>query len=140
MTFLQDTHFPSLIAKRERREEEKINPVTKEKCWRRRVDVNMSYYFGLLMFLFLLNVIFKYPLKEVVGVEADIFRSSVTLPWVLQLSFGHTQLMIIVGLCLDGGKSWTSLILRVVIQSFGHLLAFTTRWQKHVVHYSLNIM
>lgn len=62
---MEDTHFPSLFGQKEKREEERrIDPEAKQRCWKRRVDVTMGYYFGLLMLLSLLNIIYIYPLKE----------------------------------------------------------------------------
>ena len=71
---------------------------------------------GILLLLALLNIVYSYPLRDAEGLIAKTFRSWVELQWVLQLCFGYTQLMIIVGLCLEGGKSVTGWILRDVNQ------------------------
>ena len=71
---------------------------------------------GILLLLALLNIVYSYPLRDAEGLFAKTLRSWVELQWVLQLCFGYTQLMIIVGLCLDGGKSVTGWILRDVYQ------------------------
>ena len=69
------------------------------------------------------------------GPEATFFRSWLILAWALQLSFGYTQLMIIVGLCLDGGKSVTGQFLRWEIQSWGHLpvVNLATGWRVKII-------
>ena len=66
----------------------------------------MVYYIGLLIMFSLLNVVYKFPLSEAKGSVAKIFRDQ----WpgdIMQITACYTQLIIIVGLCMDGGKSLT---------------------------------
>ena len=111
---MEDTYFPSLLRGKGRTDKGKLNPEAEQTCWKTRVDINMSYYMGILLLLALLNIVYSYPLRDAEGLFAKTFRSWVELQWVLQLCFGYTQLMIIVGLCLEGGKSVTGWILRDV--------------------------
>ena len=70
------------------------------------MDTNMVYYIGLLIMFSLLNVVYKFPLSEAKGSMAKIFRDQ----WpgdIMQITACYTQLIIIVGLCMDGGKSLT---------------------------------
>ena len=73
----------------------------------------MGYYIGQLILFISLNVIYTFPLSDVKGPVGEFFRaagSSVTCQpgLILQLTACYTQLMIIVGLCMDGGRSLTA--------------------------------
>ena len=71
------------------------------------MDVNMGYYSGLLIIASLLNFLYRYPLKDEEGFLATFNRRQV-LGGLLQGTAVYSQLMIIVGLCLDGGRSMTN--------------------------------
>ena len=75
----------------------------------------MGYYISQLVIFITLHAIFKFPLSHVEGPISEFFRASgaeaatIYQPGsILQLTACHTQLMIIVGLCLDGGQSMTA--------------------------------
>merc|ERR1711976_405642 len=97
----------------------------KKTSWRRRVDVNMAFYVVLILVLIGLNIFFK-STSEVNNKECAILLGSMDgnltessnfeviecifmhnsiLMKSLQLLVCYLQLMIIVGLCLDSGKS-----------------------------------
>ena len=79
----------------------------------------MGYYCGLLVACSFLNIIYNYPLKNVGGLFATSNRESHTwLGPLLQSTAVFTQLMIIVGLCLDGGKSFTARFLNTRVMQF----------------------
>ena len=66
----------------------------------------MGYYMGLLVAFSILNIVYVFPLRESKGEEAVVFRDQ----WpgaIMQMTACYTQLMIIVGLCMDGGRSLT---------------------------------
>ena len=113
-TFVKDNHFPWPCA--EKSSDKKVTEISEyQKSWRRRVDINMGYYIGQLIIFITLHAIFKFPLSHVEGPISEFFRSSgaeaatIYQPGsILQLTACHTQLMIIVGLCLDGGQSMTA--------------------------------
>ena len=70
------------------------------------MDGNMGYYIGLLVTFSVLNIVYKFPLGESKSAEAEVFRES----WpgaIMQMTACYTQLMIIIGLCMDGGRSLT---------------------------------
>ena len=67
----------------------------------------MGYYMGLLLTGTILHILYKYPLKNEEGIFATLMREQV-LSGTLQSTAVFTQLMIIVGLYLDGGRSLTS--------------------------------
>ena len=101
----EDTLFPFPFCKKES-DNKNIDIELKRKSWRRRVDVNMSYYCGSLIIATLLHVLYKYPLKDEDGIFADWMRNQFLS--CMQFGAAFCQLMIIVGLCLDGGQSMTS--------------------------------
>ena len=55
----------------------------------------------------ILHILYYYPLKNEEGLFASFLRNTV-LGRILQATAVYSQLMIIVGLCLDGGKSMTT--------------------------------
>ena len=55
----------------------------------------------------ILHILYTYPLKNEEGLFARLMRNSV-LGRILQATAVYSQLMIIVGLCLDGGRSMTT--------------------------------
>ena len=70
------------------------------------MDVSMGYYIGLLITFSILHIVYKFPLGESKGAEAEVFRDQ----WpgaFMQFTACYTQLMIVVGLCMDGGRSLT---------------------------------
>ena len=77
----------------------------------------MGYYCGLLIICTILNIIYNFPLKNVGGFFAQFNRES-WMGAVLQGTAVFTQLMIIVGLCLDGGKSFTARFLNTTVMQF----------------------
>ena len=114
LTFVKDNHLPWPSAKKS--SDVKMTEISEyQKSWRRRVDINMGYYIGQLIIFISLHTIYKFPLKHVEGPIPDFFRASgaeaatIYQPGsILQLTACHTQLMVIVGLCLDGGQSLTA--------------------------------
>ena len=83
-----------------------IDPIKYQHSWRKRVDTNMVYYIALLIMFSILNVVYKFPLSEAKGFVAKIFRDQ----WpgdIMQITACYTQLIIIMGLCMDGGTSLT---------------------------------
>ena len=54
-----------------------------------------------------LHILYKYPLKNEEGMFASLMRNTI-LGGILQATAVYSQLMIIVGLCLDGGRSMTT--------------------------------
>ena len=65
------------------------------------MDVNMFYYIVLLVIFSVLNIVYK---------EAEVFMDQ----WpgnIMQMTICYTQLMIIIGLCMDGGRSLTGKII-----------------------------
>ena len=74
------------------------------------MDGNMGYYIGLLVTFSVLNIVYKFPLGESKSAEAEVFRDS----WpgaIMQMTACYTQLMIITGLCMDGGRSLTGKVI-----------------------------
>ena len=70
------------------------------------MDGSMGYYIGLLITFSILHIVYKFPLGESKGAEAEVFRDQ----WpgaFMQFTACYTQLMIVVGLCMDGGRSLT---------------------------------
>ena len=60
----------------------------------------MGYYFGLLVIFTTLNIVYKLALHDSKGQEAPVFRDA----WpslIMNLTACYTQLMIVVGLCMD---------------------------------------
>ena len=115
----------------------KINIEKQQKSWRRRTDLNALSYFGTLAIFLTLNIIFTIQeeqeteqeleanqtlTEENFGNETMIESEEPEIEWPFYVSFfkdGHpgswmqlyaclVQLSIIVGLCLDNGKSFTS--------------------------------
>ena len=77
----------------------------------------MGYYCALMIISTILHVVYKFPLKNEEGFFATAMRDSY-MAVVLQLFAVFTQLMIIVGLCLDGGKSFTTRFLNTRFMQF----------------------
>ena len=93
-TFLHDI-FPWTFTQEEFTE---IFPESRERSWQRRVDRN---------FLFLVSIIFFGLLKTAVPVIPN-------LNLMTQFSCVHLQLIVMVGLSRDGGRSWLSRMCRLV--------------------------
>ena len=104
----------------------KMNDISEyQRSWRRRVDINMGYYIGQLILFISLNIIYNFPLSDEKGPTAEFFRaagaegSTIYQPGsILQLTACHTQLMIIVGLCMDGGRSLTARFFNTTVMQF----------------------
>ena len=81
----------------------------------------MGYYIGLLVIFTILNIVYKFPLQDSKGPEAEVFRDA----WpsaIMQLTACYSQLMIIVGLCMDGGRSLTARFFNTrVLQFLGRI-------------------
>ena len=105
-SWFEDNHFPFPFCKKNF-DRKDVDLERKAKSWRRRVDVNMGYYIGLLLTGTILHILYKYPLKNEEGIFATLMRDQV-LSGAFQASAVFTQMMIIVGLCLDGGRSLTN--------------------------------
>ena len=78
-----------------------------ETFWKRRTNINAGFYHGLLIIFSILNVVYiilgKYDLVKQDDAHHFFRDSHLSADW--QIWLVHLQLMIIVGLCLDGGKS-----------------------------------
>ena len=68
-TFLEEAHFLPFLGKKKRREEERMNPKDEQISRSRSVDVNMSYYLGLLALLSLLNIVCRSFYSESGGID-----------------------------------------------------------------------
>ena len=86
---------------------------TKKRSWKRRVDVLMVWYFGVIVCLSTLNA-----LESLKITHLDFVKTKSNAKIFLQFLFCFTQLQIIVGLCLDGGKSFASKFLRTRLMKF----------------------
>lgn len=75
--------------------------------WRRRVNINAGFYNGILILFSILNVAIIILENYKMVIHSDIIhffrKNAFSADW--QIWFVHWQLMIIVGLCLDGGES-----------------------------------
>ena len=114
--------------------EDQIDMESKINLWKRRTTVNSIYYFGLLAVFAILNIMFRLDMFNIQpsyeeAFEADLVENDTktekfefscenssepiacdifgngSLGIGFQFSLCHTQLMVIVGLCLDGGRS-----------------------------------
>jgi hypothetical protein len=120
----------------------------RKKAWKKRVDLDSGYYFFLLFAAALLNTLYQYEVVDywkpddiIDGPNQDVIVNKTTtiasnethyempfevslfkhglLGFYWQLFACYTQMMIIVGLCSDGGKSYFSRFCRTsVIQVF----------------------
>ena len=104
LSWLEDNYFPFPFCKRNDCKQD-----AETRSWKRRVDVNMGCLWGTITISVMLPILFKYPLTKIDGPVAGYLRSDFGRHiFVIQLTAVYTELMIIVGLCLDGGKSVTS--------------------------------
>ena len=90
MSFWEDNHFPWPFCQGQSEKKKETDPTKYQRSWRRRVDVNTGYYIGLLVIFSILNIVYKYPLREAKGPEAEVFRDS----WpgaIMQLTACYTQ-------------------------------------------------
>jgi len=109
----------------------KVSKEQKEKSWARRVDINSFFYFGLLLILAGCNI--GYTLKDWIWEEEIYYYNKykdAEKPFDVQffkdgwfgtagqLLFVQIQLMMIVGLCLDGGRSLFSKFYKTRIMQF----------------------
>ena len=80
----------------------------------------MGCLWGTITICVILPILFKYPLTKIDGPVADYLRSDdfVRHLQIIQLTAVYTELMIIVGLCLDGGKSVTSRFFNTKVMQF----------------------
>lgn len=102
LAFLQDNLFPIAPTCGNHAGGE-IDLEVRQRSWRRRVDINMAFYFGTLILLSVFYTVVTF--YGVGGLESS------PLAWpslFLQFTDCYLQLMITVGLCLDGGRSFTS--------------------------------
>ena len=79
--------------------------------------MNMGCLWGTITISVMLPILFKYPLTKIDGPVADYLRSDFDV-LIIQLTAVYTELMIIVGLCLDGGKSVTSRFFNTKVMQF----------------------
>ena len=68
LSFWEDNHFPWPFCQGRSEKREKTDPTKYQRSWRRRVDGNMGYYIGLLITFSILNIVYKYPLREAEGI------------------------------------------------------------------------
>ena len=120
---------------------------TKINLWKRRATVNSIYYFGLLAVCAILNIMFKLDMFNIqaskeADFEADMVENDTKiekyefscqnsyepmschggLEILFQFYLCHTQLMIIIGLCLDGGRSMVTKFFNTkTMQFFGRI-------------------
>ena len=73
-TCLEEAHFLPFFGKKKRREEERMNPKDEQISRSRSVDVNMSYYLGLLALLSLLNIVYRSFYGESGGIDITRYR------------------------------------------------------------------
>ena len=126
LSFIEDLLIPMPCVK-----SPKVSKEQKEKSWARRVDINSFFYFGLLLILAGLNI--GYTLKDWIWEEEIYYYNKfkdAEKPFDVQFfkdgwfgTFGQLlmvqiQLMMIVGLCLDGGKSLFSKFYKTRIMQF----------------------
>ena len=104
--FLVDFWSPFPFCQREV-DADNLSNSQEKSFWRRRVNVNAGFYNGILILFSILNVaifILENYKMVIMNDVFNIFRwSKFSGDW--QIWFVHWQLMIIVGLCLDGGES-----------------------------------
>ena len=83
--------------------------------WRRRVNINAGFYNGILILFSILNVAIIILENDKMVLMNDVFHlfrnSEFSADW--QIWLVHLQLMIIVGLCLDGGESLFATLLNL---------------------------
>ncbi len=107
-----------------KKESEDLDSGSSQKSWKNRLDLNMFSY-NLFLFVFtLLSALYIHALDywktpegkdpTEVPAEVQIFRGGAFNVW-LQFAFVHMQLMIIVGLCYDGGQSISSRFFRTKV-------------------------
>ena len=86
----------------------------RQAIWRRRVDFNAVLYCGLLCALTIINKSLRIP-HDPTNQARIIF----------ELVVAHSQLTIIIGLCMDSGKSVTSKFLRKRVLQFLGRISFS---------------
>ncbi len=107
-----------------KKSQEDLDQESSQKSWRSRVDWNMLFYNLSMIVFIVLHAVYNYHLdywKTADGKDPE------HLPWeVFNLKTGqynvyyqfimvHYQLMIVVGLCCDGGLSYTSRFFRTKV-------------------------
>ena len=86
----------------------------RQTIWRRRVDFNACLYFGLLCTLTIMNK----KLQFIRSYDTFIIQARIAF----QLVVAHSQLTIIIGLCMDSGTSVTATFLKKrVLQFLGRI-------------------
>ena len=77
----------------------------------------MSYYWGLIIVFSFLQIMYEYPLKNEEGIFPDAMRN-ILMGAILQVTAVFSQLMIIVGLSMDGGESFTAKFFNTRVMQF----------------------
>ncbi len=130
-TFIMDNFYLSNLAALSCKKL-KTNETSKDelqKFWKKRVDLNFGFYCALIALFIGIQVLFKHDSNYVKFIE-DLKSKNETVPvyitafkdgwpaFLMQIYCILPQLMIIIGLCLDGGQSWTSSFFRTKVMQF----------------------
>ena len=141
LSYLEDNFFPFPYCRKT--ENEAVSVEVKQKSWKRRTDLNNFGYFGLLIFLAIFNILYTFDVFHRLDDKNEIARTVITdsigdneakngtnhpadviifknamFGAILQFTACYTQLMIIVGLCLDNGKSFSSRFFNTTLMQF----------------------
>ena len=104
LSLIEDTLFPFPFFQKV----DKYSTNAEKMSWKRRVDVNMAFYIFVLASL---TIFYQYYSLQ-----------SWPIRPLLQVFACHLQLMMIVGMCLDSGKSLTTQFFRTrIMQFFGRI-------------------
>ena len=142
LALFEDTLFPFIRYCRIKEVKEDVDIGAQQKVWSKRTNINSIIYFGLLFTLAILNVVYTFMLNgycdEKVNLENGtviikedeacenatnsrldvlIFKEGLPASF-LQYTSVYLQLMIIVGLCFDGGQSLVSKFFRTKTMKF----------------------
>ena len=87
----------------------------KKKSWKRRVDVLMFCYFGFITCLSTLNILEK---LKIIDWNFNITIDKLQGKIFFQFLLCYIQCKMIVGICLDGGKSFSSRFFQTRLMKF----------------------
>ena len=127
LSFIEDSHFPIPFLQKVK---EDVSVEVKQKSWRRRVDINVAFYFSCLLVFAILNIFYvSQGCSQNSGyIDCDNVTSTENLTQIIfqysvpgqamQFSACYLQLMIIVGLCMDKGLSMSGRFLNTAPLQF----------------------
>ena len=105
LTFIGDSIFPFPFYQKI---DDSYAKSAKKMSWRRRVDINMAFYIFLLIKMIAIEIYYK----TLQG------QRHVLTGRIIHLFSSHLQAMIIVGMCLDSGKSYTTRFFKTRLMQF----------------------